>query len=49
MADSNSLAAGSCSEEEELEVGGSWRILLTWSLLVSTVPETERKESCKEY
>ena len=48
MADSNSRAAGSTSEEGEEEgvvLGGTWRILLTWSLLVSTVPDTERKES----
>ena len=32
-------------EEEEEEEGGSWRILRTWSLLVSTVLWTERKES----
>ena len=33
--------------EEEEEEGGSWRILRTWSLLVSTVLATDRKESWK--
>ena len=32
-------------DTEEEEEGGSCRILLTWSLLVSTVLWTERKES----
>ena len=32
-------------EEAEEEEGGSWRILRTWSLLVSTVLATDRKES----
>ena len=32
-------------EEAEMEEGGSWRILRTWSLLVSTVLATDRKES----
>ena len=32
-------------EEETEEEGGSWRILRTWSLLVSTVLATDRKES----
>ena len=34
-------------EEEEEEEGGSCRILRTWSLLVSTVLATDRKESWK--
>ena len=34
-------------EEETEEEGGSWRILRTWSLLVSTVLATDRKESWK--
>ena len=34
-------------EEAEMEEGGSWRILRTWSLLVSTVLATDRKESWK--
>ena len=34
-------------EEMEEEEGGSWRILRTWSLLVSTVLATDRKESWK--
>ena len=50
MAASISLAAKvsvSLEEEEEEaeEEGGSWRILRTWSLLVSTVLATDRKES----
>ena len=32
-------------DDTEEEEGGSCRILLTWSLLVSTVLWTERKES----
>ena len=35
------------AEMEEEEEGGSWRILRTWSLLVSTVLATDRKESWK--
>ena len=34
-------------DEETEEEGGSWRILRTWSLLVSTVLATDRKESWK--
>ena len=34
-------------EEAEMEEGGSWRILRTWSLLVYTVLATDRKESWK--
>ena len=54
MAASISLAAKvSVSPEDEdeeeavEEEGGSWRILRTWSLLVSTVLATDRKESWK--